>query len=117
MNTSDKITNKKATDPFDKLIFEYKLRAKQLVIDKDLNLIIVVFNNGKLIKLQLSDYPKLKKASKKQLNNWSLIGGGIGIRWDELDEDLSIKGFIKTAALNTILRDLQGHENDERSVA
>lgn len=117
MNTSDKISNKKATDPFDKLIFEYKLRAKQLVIDKDLDLLVVLFNNGKLIKLSISDFPKLKKANKKQLNNWSLIGGGIGIRWEELDEDLSIKGFIKTSALNAILRELQGRENDEKSVA
>ncbi len=43
--------------------------------------------------------------------------GGIGIRWEELDEDLSIKGFIKTSALNAILRELQGRENDEKSVA
>ena len=113
MNTS----NKKATDPFDKLIFEYKLRAKQLTIYHDLDMMIVVFNNGKLIKLRISDYPKLKKATKKQLNNWKFISGGIGIRWEELDEDLSIKGFIKTAALNNILRNLQDQGSDERIVA
>jgi uncharacterized protein DUF2442 len=117
MNTSDKIKNKKATDPFDKLVFEYKLRVKQLIIDKDLDMMIVVFNNGKLIKLRISDYPKLKRAGKKQLSNWKLIGGGIGIRWEELDEDLSIKGFIKTAALNNVLRNLQGQGNDEKIVA
>ncbi|MGE0561296.1 MAG: DUF2442 domain-containing protein [Flavobacteriales bacterium] len=113
MNTS----TKKATDPFDKLIFEYKLRAKQLTIYKDLDMMIVVFNNGKLIKLRISDYPRLKKATKKQLSNWKLIGGGIGIRWEELDEDLSIKGFIKTAALNNMLRNLQDQGSDERIVA
>lgn len=112
MNTS----NKKATDPFDKLIFENKLRAKQFIIDKDLDLMIVIFNNGKLVKLKISDYPKLKKAGKKQLRNWKFIGDGIGIRWEDLDEDLSIKGFIKSAALNNVLRNLQGNENDERIV-
>ena len=52
-------------------------------------------------------------------NHGSLPPNILVIEFDdeELDEDLSIKGFIKTAALNTILRDLQGHENDERSVA
>ena len=109
MSTSNKISNKKATDPIDKLIFEQNLMAKQLIIDKDLDLMVVVFNNGKLIKLNISDYPKLKKAGKKQLLNWELIGDGIGFRWKDLDEDLSIKGFIKTAALNEALRNLQGH--------
>jgi hypothetical protein len=117
MNTSNKISNKKATDPFDKLIFEYKLRAQQLTIYKELDIMIVVFNNGKLIKLRISDYPKLKKATKKQLNDWEFIGGGVGIRWKGLNEDLSIKGFIKTTALNNAIRDLQGHESDERIVA
>ncbi len=117
MTTSNKISNKRATDPFDQLIFEYKLRIRQLSVYKDLDMIIVVFNNGKLIKLKISDYPKLKKAGEKRLNNWELIGGGIGIRWRELDEDLSIKGFIKTTALNNALRNLRGHGNDERIVA
>jgi len=117
MNTSDKMSNKKATDPFDRLIFEYKLRAKELILYKELDLMIVIFNNGKIIKLNLSDYPKLKKATKKQLNNWKFTGGGIGIRWEELDEDLSIKGFIKAAALNNMLRSLQERGNDEKITA
>ena len=117
MNTSDKTSNKKAADPFDKLIFEDKLRARKLLIDKELDMMVIVFNNGKLVKVKISDYPKLKKASKKQLDNWKLISGGIGIRWEDLDEDLSIKGFIKTAALNNVLRNLQGQGNDERIVA
>ncbi|MGB0886889.1 MAG: DUF2442 domain-containing protein [Vicingaceae bacterium] len=114
MNT---LNNKNAKDPFDKLIFEDNLRAKQLVIDKGLDMILVVFNNGKLLKLKISDYPKLSNAKEKELLNWSFISGGIGVRWDDLDEDLSIKGFIKTAALNNAIRNLQTNDNDERIVA
>ena len=64
MNT---LNNKNAKDPFDKLIFEDNLRAKQLVIDKGLDMILVVFNNGKLLKLKISDYPKLSNAKEKEL--------------------------------------------------
>lgn len=117
MNTSDKIENKKASDPFDKLIFEENLRAKKLIIDKDLDLLIVIFNNGKLVKMKISDYPKLQKASKNSLEKWMLTGGGVGVRWPDLDEDLSIKGFIKTAALNDALRNLQVRNEDEKIVA
>lgn len=116
MSTSDKMNNR-AKDPFDRLIFEQNLRAKQVVVDKDLDLMVVVFNNGHILKVRISDYPRLHKAGKKQLENWSFIGGGIGIRWEDLDEDLSIKGFIKTAALNDALRKLQGQDNDEKLLA
>ena len=80
-------------------------------------MLVVALNNGKLLKLRISDYPVLKKATKKQLDDWSFIGGGIGIRWNQLDEDLSIKGFIKEAALNQALRNLQSHGDDELVVA
>jgi hypothetical protein len=38
---------------------------------------------------------KSPNASEKQLLNFQFIGGGTGIHWPELDEDLSLKGFIK----------------------
>ncbi|MBU0765571.1 MAG: DUF2442 domain-containing protein [Bacteroidetes bacterium] len=117
MNTSeDKISNKKATDPFDRLIFEKGLRIKRLIIDKELDLIILILNNGKLIKSHISYYSKLKKASQKELESWRLIGGGVGIHWESLDEDLSVKGFIKNSALNTALYNLQNMDRDERII-
>ncbi len=105
MNTSakdNKIVNKHSPDPFDRLIFEKGIRARQIIVDKKLNLLIVLLNNGAILKTRLSSYPRLKKASQKQLNNWELSGGGIGIRWHSLDEDLFIKGLIKESTLNAI---------------
>jgi len=44
-NTSkDKIVNKRATDPLDRLIFEEGLRMKSIWFDKELDLIIVLLN-------------------------------------------------------------------------
>ena len=108
-----KIVNKRTKDPFDILIFEKGLRATNVIPDKKLSILIVVLNNGKLLKVSLNEYKKLKKASQAQLNKWEFIGGGIGIHWEELDEDLSIKGMIKDSALTAVLQQLQGNGDRE----
>lgn len=106
MKNLNRSADKKSVDPIDKLIFEKGLRISYLMIDKKLDLLIAVLNNSKVIRLQLSDYARLKKATVTQLNKWKLIGGGIGVCWEALDEDLSVKGMIKTAAINGALRNL-----------
>ena len=115
MNTSN--NNKKSKNPFDKLIFEEGIRASKLMIDKELDLLLIILNNGKVLKLKLSDYSSLHNASTEDLNKWALTGGGVGVRWECLDVDLSIKGFIKQAALNNALRSLKTEGDDERFVA
>ena len=108
MSISNKIQNKRSSDPFDILIFEKGLRIKNVMIDKELDLMIVVLTNGFVIKEMLSDYPSLKKASLKNLNHWRIISGGIGISWEKINEDLSLKGFLKNGAIQETLRLLQG---------
>lgn len=101
-NNNTSIVNKKASDPFDKLILEGGVRARQVITDKKLNLLVVLLNNGVLIKLPLNKFPRLKKATQQQLNRWDLISKGIGIRWEKIDEDLSVKGMIKEAMLTQL---------------
>lgn len=108
MSTSNKIQNRKATDPFEILIFEKGLKIKNVVIDTELDLMLILLNNGFVIKEMLSDYPTLKKASVKNLNKWKLISGGIGVSWKEINEDLSLKGFLKNGAIHEMLRLLEG---------
>jgi hypothetical protein len=43
----------------------------------------------------LAWFPRLLGASVAQRSDWRLIGGGEGIHWDELDEDLSVRGLLK----------------------
>lgn len=52
--------------------------------------------DGREISAPLEWFPKLKDATEEQKNNWRLIGQGIGIHWDDLDEDISIDGLLKT---------------------
>ncbi|MGB5700426.1 DUF2442 domain-containing protein [Muriicola sp.] len=93
MSTSNKIINKPATDPLDRLIFEEGLRIKTLWFDQDLDLIIVLLNNKKIIQRPISDFARLKNASIEQLANYE--SDGIGIHWPDMDEDLSLRGFLK----------------------
>jgi len=94
MSTSEnKIINKPATDPLDLLIFEGGLRIKTVWFDRELDLIVVLLNNKKIIKRPLSDFKTFSKANQKQLQNYE--NDGIGIHWPELDEDLSLRGFLK----------------------
>lgn len=106
MSTSDK----RATDPLDRLIHEKGLRAKHVIIDKKLDLLLVILNTGGLLRVRVSDYPTLKKASKVKLNDWRLISNGIGIHWNQLDEDLSIKGMLRQSSLDNALRDANGRD-------
>jgi hypothetical protein len=39
-------------------------------------------------------FPRLRDASEKQRANWRLIGPGIGIHWDEIDEDVSVRSLL-----------------------
>lgn len=93
MSTS---ANKKATNPIDTLVFENGLRIADVYINKKLNMLLLILNNGNVLKLELAYYTILKKASQKNLDNWKLISQGIGIEWPELDEHLSLKGFLES---------------------
>lgn len=113
MNTSDK----RATDPLDRLVHEKGLRAKHVIIDKELDLLLVILNTGGLLRMRVSDYPILKKASKVKLNDWRLVSNGVGIHWNQLDEDLSVKGMIRQAAMDNALREAVGNIEPRKTVA
>ncbi len=50
--------------------------------------------DGRTISAPLVWFPKLAQAKKEQLKNWELLGDGEGIRWPDLDEDLSVAGLL-----------------------
>ena len=51
-------------------------------------------SDGRIISVPLAWYPRLVHATPEERNNWELIGTGQGIHWPDLDEDLSIEGFL-----------------------
>ena len=55
----------------------------------------VLLTDGREIAAPLRWFPRLQKASKAQRSKWRLIGGGIGIHWEEIDEDVSVSGLLR----------------------
>jgi hypothetical protein len=51
--------------------------------------------DGRTITVPLAWYPKLLQATPTQLAQWQICGGGYGIHWESLDEDLSTEGLLR----------------------
>ncbi len=42
----------------------------------------------------LSWFPRLQHATDDQRQQWELIGNGVGIHWEAIDEDISVAGLL-----------------------
>ena len=51
--------------------------------------------DGRTITVPLSWYPRLEHATKHERENWEMLLDGEGFHWPDLDEDLSVDGFVK----------------------
>lgn len=103
-------------DPIELMILKEGLRIVDVLPYKDLDLLAVVLNSGDVLQARLSDFERLKKATDVQLKKWRLIGGGIGVNWDALDEDLSLRGFIRDSMQQETLRRLSTRKAKRTSV-
>ncbi|MCL5104031.1 MAG: DUF2442 domain-containing protein [Armatimonadetes bacterium] len=66
--------------------------ARHISIDDEV--LRVDLTDGRSIAAPLEWFPKLRNATPAQRANWRLIGQGVGIHWEELDEDLSVAGLL-----------------------
>ena len=53
--------------------------------------------DGRTISVPLAWYPRLFHATPQQRQNWQVCGGGYGIHWPDVDEDLSTEGLLRGA--------------------
>ncbi len=53
--------------------------------------------DGRTIAVPLAWYPRLLHATPAQRDNWRVAGGGFGIHWPDIDEDLSTEGLLRGA--------------------
>jgi hypothetical protein len=70
-------------------------RIKHVRISEDA--LTVDLADGRTISVPLAWYPKLLNATAEQRANWRLAGGGYGIHWPDIDEDLSTAGLLRGA--------------------
>jgi len=57
----------------------------------------VTLMDGRKISVPLTWYPRLFHATREQRENWQICGGGYGIHWPDVDEDLSTEGLLRGA--------------------
>jgi hypothetical protein len=70
-------------------------RVKNVDITDDA--LSVALMDGRTISVPLVWYPRLLNASNDERQNWHISGGGYGIHWPDVDEDLSTEGLLRGA--------------------
>ena len=70
-------------------------RVKNVHVNADA--LIVELLDGRTLTVPLAWYPRLLHATHKQRANWRICGGGYGIHWPDIDEDLSAEGLLRGA--------------------
>ena len=50
--------------------------------------------DGREISVPLEWFPRLLHATDEQRQQWELIGRGVGIHWEAIDEDISVAGLL-----------------------
>ncbi len=67
-------------------------KAKTVTVTNDT--LSVDLSDGRTISVPVAWYPRLAHAKPKEKKNWRLVGGGHGIHWEDIDEDISVAGLL-----------------------
>ena len=57
--------------------------------------LMVALSDGREVSVPLEWFPRLRDATPKQRKNWRLIAKGIGIHWEDVDEDISVATLLR----------------------
>lgn len=70
-------------------------RVRDVVFSEDS--FTVELMDGRAITTPLVWFPRLLHATPPERQHWQLTGGGYGIHWPDVDEDLSTEGLLRGA--------------------
>ena len=70
----------------------FEARASKIWFDND-NMWLTL-SDGRQLSVPLAYFPRLHKATEQQRENYELSGGGTGLHWDEIDEDISVPNLL-----------------------
>ena len=59
------------------------------------DMMIVRLTDGREISVPLEWFPRLRDASPEQRNNWRFIAKGIGMHWEDVDEDIGVSTLLR----------------------
>jgi hypothetical protein len=54
----------------------------------------VLLADGREVSAPLEWFPALRSANESQKKNWRLIGDGVGIHWEDIDEDIETESLL-----------------------
>ncbi|MDO8263952.1 MAG: DUF2442 domain-containing protein [Gallionella sp.] len=60
----------------------------------DANTMWVDFVDGRKLGVPLAYFPRLLNAMPTQREHFEISGGGSGLHWDEIDEDISVENLL-----------------------
>ncbi|KAM9861631.1 hypothetical protein ACI1US_02533 [Leucobacter sp. BZR 635] len=61
--------------------------------------VCVDLRDGRTISLPFAEVESLAGASQQERENWRIVGGGEGVHWPDLDEDLSVAGMLMSGRI------------------
>ena len=50
--------------------------------------------DGRMLGVPLAYFPRLFNASEQQRQSYTISGGGTGLHWEEIDEDICVKALV-----------------------
>ena len=80
-------------------------RTEDVTVTGDV--LTVELSDGRSISAPLAWYPRLMHGTPEERSLWRLIGGGAGIHWPELDEDVSVESLLAGRASGESQRSLK----------
>ncbi|MFW6139365.1 MAG: DUF2442 domain-containing protein [Spirochaetota bacterium] len=54
----------------------------------------ILFTDGRQLAVPLAYFPRLKNATPEKRMKYEISGGGTGLHWDDLDEDISVPNLL-----------------------
>ena len=71
------------------------IRVRSVEVDDER--LTVDLMDGRSISVPLAGYPRLLEATPEQRRHYVVAGGGYGLHWPDVDEDLSTEGLLRGA--------------------
>lgn len=71
------------------------MKSWRLAFRVRMNALTVAFDDGRTVSVPLAWFPRLLAATPRQRTHWEPIGGGIGIHWEAIDEDISVSSLLQ----------------------
>jgi hypothetical protein len=80
--------------PFRAYRLHFDARAVDVSLDE--TMLHVTLADGRTVSTPLTWFPRLHQATVAQRAAWRFIGPGVGISWEEIDEDLEVAAILRT---------------------